>query len=215
MDTESRDRGSLQWFMDRGYMQGIVTGGVGLIFTGLLQAKGYIPANLLITLLGLVVFFNLGAFIARSLGRITGRAATSLYSPGGDSTAYTPTFSHIDTLVIRGDLAAAATAWDIAMLENPASPGVMTKAADFHLRERKDAATALTLFLRARQMHVGGEDLRRYIQQKLVDLYLGPLEDEGRALVELRRLIEAFPESREAESAREALAAIKAKRMPE
>ena len=46
----------------------------------------------------------------------------------------------------------------------------------------------------------------------LVDLHLGPLEDEGRALVELRRLIDGFPGTREAEMAREALAKLKESR---
>lgn len=212
MDTGSRDRGSLEWLLERGYVQGIVTGGVGLIFTALLQGKGYIPPSPLVTLFGVFFFFHLGAFIARSVGKMAGGAASSLYTPSGDSTAYTPTFSHIDTLVIRGDFDAAATAWEVAILENPANPGVVVKAADFHLRERKDPATALSLYLKARQLNAGGDDLRRYVQQKIVDLYLGPLNDEGRALAELRRLIDGFPQSREAQAARDALAAIKAKR---
>lgn len=212
MDTKSRDKGSLEWYIDRGYLHGVVTGGVGLIFTSLLQAKGYIPASLLLTAFGVAFFFFLGAGVARGIGHLAGNAASSLYAPSGDSTAYTPTFSHIDTLVIRGNLDGAADAWDVAMLEHPESPGVAVKAADFHLRERKDAPKALALYLRARQFNAGSEDLRRYIQQKIVDLHLGPLDDEGRALVELRRLVEAFPTSREADSAREALAAIKAKR---
>jgi hypothetical protein len=212
MDTGSRDRGSLEWLLERGYIQGIVTAGAGLIFTALLQGKGYIPANPLVTILGVFFFFHLGAFIARSVGKMAGGAASSLYTPSGDSTAYTPTFSHIDTLIIRGDFDGAATAWEVAILDNPTNAGVLVKAADFHLRDRKDPTTALSLYLRARQLNAGGVDLRRYVQQKIVDIYLGPLNDEGRAMAELRRLIDAFPQSREAEAAREALATIKAKR---
>ncbi len=215
MDTGSRDKWSLEWMLERGYIQGSVVGVTGLIFTGLLQAKGYLPANPLITLVGIVIAFNIGAFIARSLASISGNAASSLFAPSGDSTAYTPTFSHIDTLEIRGDFDGAATAWDVAILENPGLPGVIAKAADFHLRARKDPARALSLYLQARQLNAGGTDLRRYVQQKIVDLYLGPLAEEGRALAELRRLIDAFPDSREAESARVALAEIKSRRAPE
>lgn len=215
MDHKSRDKDSLEWYIDRGYVHGVVTGGAGLIFTALLQAKGYIPANPLLTLLGVVFFFFLGAGIARGIGQLSGNAASALYAPSGKSTAYTPTFSHIETLIIRGDFDGAATAWEVAILENPTNAGVLAKAADFHLRERKDPATALSLYLRARQLDVGGTDLRRYIQQKIVDMYLGPLEDEGRAMSELRRLIDGFPQSREAEAAREALAAIKARREKE
>lgn len=212
MDTGSRDRWSVEWIIERGYVQGIVTGGAGLIFTALLQAKGYIPANPLVTILGVLFFFNLGAFIARGVGKLSGSAASRLYTPRGESTSYTPTYSHIETLVVRGDLHGAATAWEVAVLEHPTNAGVLVKSADFHLRERKDSITALSLYRRARQLDSGGEDLRRYVQQKIVDLYLGPLNDEGKAMSELRRLIEAFPGSREAVAAREALAAMKAKR---
>ena len=212
MDTGSRDRWSLEWMLEHGMVQGIISAAAGFLFTIALQGRGDIPSSGFVTVLGVVFFYGLGAVIALLLGKVSGNAASSLYTPSGDSTAYTPTFSHIDTLVIRGNLDGASDAWDVAMSEHPASPGVMVKAADFHLRERKDATRALALYLRARQLKSGGEDLRRYVQQKIVDLHLGPLNDEGRALVELRRLVEAFPASREADGAREALAAIKAKR---
>ncbi len=212
MDTGSRDRWSPEWIIERGYAQGIVTGGVGLIFTGLLQAKGYIPVNPLVTILGLLFFFNLGALIARGVGKLSGGAASSVYAPSGESTSYAPTYSHIEALVIRGDLQGAATAWEVAVLEHPTNAGVLVRSADFHLRERKDPVTALSLYQRARQLDSGGEDLRRYVQQKIVDLHLGPLNDEGKAMSELRRLIDAFPQSREADAAREALARLKANR---
>jgi hypothetical protein len=53
------------------------------------------------------------------------------------------------------------------------------------------------------------EEHERYVSQKLIDLYLGPLAGEGRALVELRRLIERHPGTREAEGARSAIAGLK------
>jgi hypothetical protein len=48
-----------------------------------------------------------------------------------------------------------------------------------------------------------------YASQRLIDLYRGPLADEGRALVELRRLAETFPNSPAAAHAREAIRRIK------
>ena len=45
-----------------------------------------------------------------------------------------------------------------------------------------------------------------------IHLHLGPLEDEGRALVEMRRLIDRFPGTVEADQARAALARIKTDR---
>ena len=44
---------------------------------------------------------------------------------------------------------------------------------------------------------------------KLVDLYLGPLKDPGRALVELRRLADRYPGSTAAKHAKMAIANLK------
>ena len=52
--------------------------------------------------------------------------------------------------------------------------------------------------------------LQRYASQKIIDLLLGPLGDRGRAMTELRMLIDRHPASREAEGAREALRNLKA-----
>ena len=45
---------------------------------------------------------------------------------------------------------------------------------------------------------------------EIVGLLLGPLDDKGRAMVELRMLIDRYPTSREADGARDALRNLKA-----
>ena len=50
-----------------------------------------------------------------------------------------------------------------------------------------------------------------YATNRLVDLYIGPLNDPRRALVELRRLIETRPATDAAEHARRSLADLKAR----
>lgn len=206
-----RDNAAAKYTTD-GTLHGFITGALGLFFTALLQAKGYLPGGILITLVGGVAGYLIGRTIARTAFNAGAAMVTSVYSPDGDTTKYTPTFSHIEALEIRGDLDGAAAAWDAAVAENPRSMLTIVRAADFHLRLRKDPAAALERYLNARALGAGTPDARRYVQQKLVDLYLGPLRDEGRAMVELRRLIDAFPESREAEGARAALADLKAQR---
>lgn len=200
--------------LERGIPQGVFVGFLGLGFTGLLQARGHLPQGLLVTLAGGVMAGALAMWINRALISGSGRAATAIYAPSGNTTAYTPTFSHIETLEIRGDLDGAAQAWSEAVAEHSANALVRVRAADFHLRARRDHATAARFYREAREIGTPNDDLRRYLAQKLVDLYLGPLDDEGRAMVELRRLIEGFPGSREADAAREALARLKALRTP-
>lgn len=194
---ESRDRWSLEWLLEHGVPQGLVVGGVGFIWFG--------P-------LGFVVMFVIGAIVSIVAGRIAAKVAAGVYAPRGDSTAYTPTYSQIDALIIRGDLDAAGEAFEQEIARAPNHVGLLVKAADFHLRERRDAARALALYQAARTAGTGSAEMRRYIQQKLVDVYLGPLQDEGRAMVELRRLIDAFPGTREADAAKASLADLKARR---
>lgn len=204
--------GHRESLLERGIPQAGFVGLLGVMFTGLMQARGMVPQGILVLLLGGLVAGAIAFGINRAMQRGGERVAGSIYAPSGNTTAYTPTFSHIEALEIRGDLDGAARAWDEAIAEHAGSAFVRVKAADFHLRLRKDAATAAAHYRAARELGTANEDMRRYIGQKLVDLYLGPMREEGKAMVELRRLIEGFPGTREAEGARVALARLKAER---
>lgn len=195
---------------DRGIPQTAVGGAIGLFLTVIVQGSGYLPQNILVTLAGGGVLAALAYTVHLVLSDGGGRIAGSIYAPSGERTKYTPTFSHIEALEARGDLEGAARAWDEACLEQPGSAMVLVRAADFRLRTLKDAVAAHDLYRRARALDTSSTDLRRYISQKLVDLYLGPLHDRGRAMTELRRLIDTFPDTVEAESAREVLMRMKA-----
>lgn len=160
----------------------------------------------------LVAGYIAGALTHRVILRATGHAVEQTLAPRGETTPYRPTFSDIETLEVRGDLAGAEAAWAGALVRHPGNAYVLMRAAEFHLRLKRDAAAALPLYERILQTPDAGRELSRYAAQKLVDLHLGPLRDEGRAMVALRRLIDAFPDSREAAEGREALARLKAAR---
>lgn len=195
-------------FIHDGNLHGIVTVGVGYIFLSAIGLRG--PWFFA----GLVGFFFLGRTIARVIMGGLGNAVGSLQNPSGDSTAYTQTFSHIEALIVRGALDEAAVEWEHELAKDPQNVSLRVRVGDFYLRTKRDPAAAHVHFLKARAMGTAGNDLARYIQQKLVDLYLGPgpLADDGKAMAELRRLIDGFPGTREAESARAALAELKARR---
>ena len=204
--------GAAERLTTNGTMHGIITGVLGGFFTVLLQARGDLPLNPLVTVAGAVLAFYIGRGIARAAFGAGAGMVTSVYSPSGETTKYTPTYSHIEALEVKGDLDGAAAAWDAAVAENPGHVMTVVRAADFHLRLRRDPDAALARYLQARALGSGAADTQRYVQQKIVDLYLGPLADDGRAMVELRRLIDGFPGTREAEGARAALADLKTRR---
>ncbi|MBX7120219.1 MAG: hypothetical protein K1X31_14605 [Gemmatimonadaceae bacterium] len=198
--------------LSTGTPQALIGACVGGIFTAVLQARGFLPPGPFVWLAGVAVAGIVAWLPNWALMRAGERSAQLIYAPSGASTAYVPTFSHIDAMEVRGDLEAAERAWAEACAENPRSALVHVKAADFHLRSLNDPVAALALYARVREIPGAHAEHRRYVQAKIIDLHLGPLNDEGRAMVELRRMIDAFPGTREADEARQALAKLKAPR---
>lgn len=188
----------------------VVTGGAAMVVMVFVRALGGVALSFPMMILAIMLAALVGGFIQRTVVGTAGKAALGIVAPSGDTTAYVPTFSHIEALEVRGDLDGAAEAWAHACTMHPANALVHVKAADFHLRLRKDPAAALALYRTARDLPEASRELVRYAQSKIVDLHLGPLGEPGRALVELRRMIEAFPGTREADEARAALARLKA-----
>ncbi len=190
----------------------LVSGGAAVMVMVFVAGLGGKSLPFPLAILAVMVAAFIGGAVQRAVVGGAGKAALGVVAPSGDTTAYIPTFSHIEALEIRGDLDGAAEAWAAACAEHPRNALVHVKAADFHLRLRKEPVPALALYRTARDIPQASRELVRYAQSKIVDLHLGPLDDQGRALVELRRLIEAFPGTREAEEARTVLARLKAER---
>ena len=146
--------------------------------------------------------------IASSLVDGGSRAFTSFVLPderGGAGVGY----SHIDALEIKGDVPGALAAWEVVIAETPDAIGARVSAAELYTRKGNDHARAATLY-RSVQAHANAPDeTKRYVTQRLIDLYLGPLKDEGRALVELRRVANRWPDSPEGKGALQAIANIK------
>ena len=201
--------------LHRGIPQGALGAVLGVLFTALMQLRGMVPGGLVVLMLGGVGFGVLAWGISRAVLGAAGGAAGTLYMPDGASTAYVPQFSQIEALEARGDLQGAADAWDAACAADPGNATLLIRAADFRLRALRDPVAARDRYRRARNLESADAEVVRYCTSKLVDLYLGPLGDEGRALVELRRLVDGHPGTPEAEHARAALQRLKASRAGE
>lgn len=142
-----------------------------------------------------------------------GRAMGAFVQPSGLSTPYEMTFSAHEALAIRGDIAAAIEAYDATMASQPDNVRARRQAAELHV-QAGNAQRAASLFMEMRRLPASTAADELYATQRLVDLFLGALGDSGRAMVELRRLVERFPGTREAEGARTAIARLKAERAP-
>jgi len=138
----------------------------------------------------------------------TARFVLSFVWPDG-STPYENTYSAEQAMAARGDIDGALKAYRIAMRQNPGDPEPRFRVAELLFRGDYPEK-AIEFYKEGREL--AGENRTRelYATQRLIDLYLGPLGDDVRALVELRRLVERFPGTKEAAAARNVLMRMKA-----
>jgi hypothetical protein len=155
-----------------------------------------------------------GLFIHRFIHSVllgAGEGFLAFLWPSGKSTPYAPSYSLEQSLAARGDVQGALDAYEEAIAANPEDPEPRVQAAEQY-RLAGNARRSAELLREVRRMPGLSRGRELYVTQRLIDLYLGSLGDDGRAVVELRRLVERFPGTPEERGAREALARIKQER---
>ena len=132
---------------------------------------------------------------------------TFLGAQSGSSTPALKGYSAIEALVARGRYQDAASSYRRELRSDPGDIEARSRLAQLLLDRLDDPAGAARMLIEAR-------DLTRHEPQKigyalrLVDLYRSRLNDRGKALVELRRLVDTFPDSPHSDGARSELAQL-------
>lgn len=178
----------------------------GLPLGYLLGARG-IWLWLFALLAGLVMGFALKR-MTRAISEGTANAVLRMVWPTGDSSPYAKTYSSEQALAAKGDIAGALEAYAAAMRLHPTDPEPRFQAAELLFRSPTPEKAA-ALLAEARRLSADDRSRELYATQRLIDLYLGPLGDEPRAFVELRRLSDRFPGTREAAAASDFLKKLK------
>jgi hypothetical protein len=160
--------------------------------------------------LSAALVYGMGMALAAGAGGLA-RAVTM---PSGASTPYEDQFSYQESLAARGDVLGALESYEAVIAERPGAPLPRLKAAELYAR-RGDPRRAAALLREVRDLPGASARDALYAASRLVDLYDGALNEPGRALVELRRLIEMHPGTDLAAGARTAIARIKAQRAKE
>ena len=201
----------IQWKYDGGHIVLTATAlGFFILPAGWYASGKEFPFSpLFFCLLGGAGGFAFGKAIAMVVVQGSGRAAQAIYMPATAGMRESD-HSEIDTLEVRGDFKGAVAAWEAVAVSEPENSWALVRAGELYARELGDPAMAMERFRHARSLPTAKPELVRYMSQKIIDLLIGPLDDKGRAMVELRKLIDQFPTSREAEGAREALRKLKA-----
>ena len=129
----------------------------------------------------------------------------------GSSTPYERQFSYEQALVMQGRVDDALASFEAVVASEPALVGARIKAAELYVKERANYLRAAELFREVSRLPSLSSGSDVYVTNRLVDLYLGALNDPGRAMVELARLIDRRPGSAAADHARRSLADLKSR----
>lgn len=139
-----------------------------------------------------------------------GAGALAVTAPSGLSTPYEEQFSWEESLAARGDVPAALAAYERVIAERPSAVLPRLRAAELYAARGNDPGRAAALFREVRALPGVTSRDALYACSRLVDLYDGTLDEPGRAVVELRRIIELYPASPAATHARLVLPRLKA-----
>lgn len=185
-----------------GLLAGIVLGG-GLLLTvvGLgIVGKLLMLAGGALLVLGVVLFV-----VMRGLAMPAANALlTFLGFQSGSSTPLAKGYSHIEALTAQGRYREAAAAYRREIVSDSKDVEARIQLAQLLLKHLDDPAGAATCYREVRDL-VPDEARTIGYSLRLVDLYRTRLAAPGRALVELRRLIDRFPESPQVVGARREL----------
>jgi hypothetical protein len=191
--------------------------GYGLIVFGLATPMfALVAAKVGLGVVGFIAVTLVGsltlAVAAVAVGLRSGQAAADVaqyVTAGGSSTPYLDQFSQEQALVMKRDYAAALQSYEERIRATPAEPRVRIAAADLYATHGQNPQRAAELYREVQRIAAVSSGHDVYATNKLADLYLGPLGQPGRSLVEFRRLIDRYPGTAAALHAKSAIDNLK------
>jgi tetratricopeptide (TPR) repeat protein len=158
-------------------------------------------------------WFVLGGYALMYFGVINpaGDAIGRILVPSGSSTPPVKPLSHIEAMVARGDYARAAEAYRNEIETDPLDVVSCERLGRLALTELKDPQLALVA-LREGEKRVAEPKRKLGFALQVAGVYRDHLNDDGRALVELRRVLETYPDVPNAAAIRSEIEELKARR---
>lgn len=127
----------------------------------------------------------------------------------GASTPYEEQFSYQESLVMRGQVEDALASFEEIIAERPALISARLRAAALYASRGDDPQRAAELLRDVmRRPDISARD-DIAASNRLIELLMGPLGEPGRAMVELRRMMDRHPGTDAAARAKLTLAALK------
>lgn len=182
----------------------------GALIGGALGAKNDLstPLIALSALAGAALLGGWWWFFVTRMSRGVGKLFGEFIQPSGDRTPYEPQYSEQDAMAMRGNVAGALASYEEIILASPNEPQPKLRAADLYVKNgQRDRAEALYRAVQRLPDVAAKDDI--YATNRLADLYLQWPDREARALTELRKIIDRYPETDVAQRARTGLANLK------
>jgi len=146
----------------------------------------------LVALAGAVLAFFLTSggmgLIVVAIAHVYARGVMSFLAPSGRSTPSPDDYSYEKSLLVRGKVDEALLALDVRLANRPDDPALCLFAADAYAREGRNPSKAARLYGRVREMEGASPEQDYRATNRLIDLYMGPLDDSARAEAELERI---------------------------
>ena len=182
--------------------------GAGFLAGTIAKVNMFAFVPLTLTLLAGLTLSAIVVFGSFRIGNVM-EDATQYLTEGGSGTPYEEQFSEMQALVMQGKYTEALELFEHQIAMTPGEPRVRMAAADLYATHGKNAKRAAELYREVQRIPKvpSGQDI--YVTNKLADLYLGPLKEPGRALVEFRKLASRYPNSVAARNAQLAIANLK------
>ena len=182
-------------------------------------------AATLVTLVEAVLMRSWGPIVAAGLGWVFvavyalfqgtalekgGGAVGSIIVPSGSATPSVAQHSNIETLEVRGEYEKAAKAYRAVIETQPDDVVACEKLGQLAMRQLRDYQTAVWAYRQAEQRM---PEPRRKLGYALIiaGLYRDNLHDNGKAIVELRKVLERYPDAPNAGQLKAELDELKAK----
>jgi hypothetical protein len=159
-----------------------------------------------------VLFGLLAGLLVAALGPGIGYAFGTIWrtiAVDGGSTPSVPQYSYEQSLIMQGKVDEALASLETIIAAGPGEIRPRIIAADVYSREARNPERAAALLRQAQQIRpiTAGDDI--YITNRLVDLYVGPLNMPSAAMRELSHLVRRHYNTRAGDYARTALFALK------
>ncbi len=170
-----------------------------------LAAGSMMGHPLLGLLLGPAIIWTFAMVVAA----IAGRGAGVLYMPSGSSTPRRREFSAAEAQAVRGEYEGAILAYQAVIQEVPGDGEAYLRIARIYRDGTKEPEKALRWFRRAVEEAQLPTNLEILTRREMAEYLIHNLQEPKRAAPDLARLVEAYPDTRDGQWAKEELARIK------